>query len=140
MKIPKIRVPNIEQKTHIFNLSRSKVRYWCFRFRKEIVDGTDSNGAPAGLREHFEKLPGFTGWKEFAVSWDLPHLANCDQSGNPAIGTYCSCARHAVPLTIVGRLFSVWDEWRAKIKKDVPVLKIKGKHRKNQAKALSKDL
>jgi hypothetical protein len=130
-------IRDIEQKTHIFNLPRRRIRYWCFRFRTEELYGTSSNGAPAGLREYFEKIPGFTKWEEFAVSWDLPHLDNCNYMGHPPIGLSCSCSRQIVPLVIMGRLFSIWDEWKMTIRQEAPVLKIKGSRKANQAKSIS---
>jgi len=133
-----IRIPDIEHKTHIFNLPRRRVRYWCFRFQTEELEGSGSNGSPPGLKDYFEKVPGFLGWKEFAVSWDLPHLDNCNYDGHPPIGISCSCSKQIVPLTVVKRLFSVWDEWKMTIRQEAPVLRIKGKHKKSQAKSISK--
>jgi len=135
-----IKAPDIENKTHFFNLPRRKIRYWCFRFQHEEANQVSSNGAPPGLREHFEKTPGFTGWDQFAVSWDLPHLKNCNQGGAPAIGTFCTCAFKIVPLKMVLRSFSVWEEWNRAIRRDAPVLKLKGKQSKGQAKSLSKEM
>jgi hypothetical protein len=48
-------------------LQRRTVRYWCFRFRNEILNGVPSDGAPEGLKEHFEQLEGFRGWNYFAT-------------------------------------------------------------------------
>ena len=61
------------------------------------------NGAPQGLKEHFQNLPGFTNWREFAVRWDVP-------PGDP---------RQPVPLKIVQRKFSVWEEWQATMRSEV---------------------
>ena len=100
--------------THIFNLPRRKVRYWLFRFRTEAVEGIPANGAPEGLREYFEKYPGFIGWKAFAVSWDLPHIEGC-------LRDLCKCANEIVPLTPVSRQFSVWEEWDAQLRAEVKI-------------------
>ena len=72
------------------NLTKRQVRYWLFRFKTEAEGGTNSNGAPEGLREHFESQPMFGGWKKFAVDWDV----NEDS-----------------PLELAYRNFSVWEEW-----------------------------
>lgn len=131
-----IRIPNIEQKTHIFNLPRRRIRYWLYRFKNEEQGGALSNGSPDGLRDHFERLPGFDGWEQFAVSWDIPHLSNCVKSVTQ-FGV-CSCSRQVVPLKIVLRDRSVADEWRQVIMREAPILKIRGRQNKNQAKSISK--
>ena len=66
-----------------------KMRYWCFKFRNEVVENRTPPPAPKGLKEFIENLPGFAGWKYFAVSWDI-------QGGNP--------------FMVVLRLQSVWEE------------------------------
>lgn len=70
------------------NLRRA--RYWCNRFRQELLEGTPAEGAPEGFKEFMEGLPNFGGWRLFADSWDL-------RGGNP--------------FMVVYRLQSVWDEW-----------------------------
>jgi hypothetical protein len=52
-------------------LSRRTVRYWCFRFATEIAGGDSAVDAPDGLRDHFEALRWFSGWRTFAVTWDV---------------------------------------------------------------------
>jgi len=89
----------------ISDLPRKEVRYWLFRFRKEEIDSIPSNGSPKGLKEHFENLKGFKGWKYFAVRWDLP-------PGEPS---------DIVPLEMVDRKFSVWEEWQATMRSEVKV-------------------
>ena len=69
---------------------KRKMRYWCFRIRHSIVEDKPIPMYPKGLKEFVESLPGFAGWKYFAVSWDIT-------------GTN--------PFMIVLRLQSVWEEW-----------------------------
>jgi hypothetical protein len=71
-----------------YNLKRA--RYWCNRFRQELLEGDPAEGAPEGFKEFVEALPDFGGWRLFADSWDL-------RGGNP--------------FMVVYRLQSVWDEW-----------------------------
>ena len=52
-------------------LTRRKVRYWCFRFLTEQVEGIDASDAPEGLKERFEEMEWFQGWKKFGVTWDI---------------------------------------------------------------------
>lgn len=52
-------------------LTRRKVRYWCFRFKTEEVEFVPCTDAPAGLKGYFESLEWFSGWKQFAVTWDV---------------------------------------------------------------------
>ena len=72
------------------NTLKRKIRYWCFKFRNEIVEDRTPPPPPEGLKEFIESLPGFAGWKYFAVSWDI-HGEN--------------------PFMVVLRLQSVWQEW-----------------------------
>lgn len=104
-------------------LQRRTVRYWCFRFRNEVLNGVPSDGAPEGLKEHFEKLEGFRGWDRFAVSWDVPHKEYCNGNG-------CICGRDIVPLEIVLRKYSVWEEWQATIRSEAPTFPGLEKHEK----------
>jgi len=67
-----------------------KMRYWCYKYHHAAVEGLPEPNAPEGLKEFVEKLPGFAGWKKFAISWDI-HGEN--------------------PFMIVLRLMSVWEEW-----------------------------
>jgi hypothetical protein len=69
---------------------KRKMRYWCFRIRHSIIENKPMPAYPKGLKEFVESLPGFAGWKYFAVSWDI-------------VGTN--------PFMIVLRLQSVWEEW-----------------------------
>jgi len=83
------------------DLSRRDVRYWCFRFQTEINDGTSSKGAPRGLKRCMEHQEEFRGWREFAKSWDVSLTQ---------------------PLVVVERYFSVWEQWEAKLKRNVSPL------------------
>jgi len=67
-----------------------RMRYWCYKFRNEVVEDRTPPPAPGGLKEFIESLPGFAGWKYFAVSWDI-------WGENP--------------FMVVLRLQSVWEEW-----------------------------
>lgn len=53
------------------NLTRRKVRYWCFRFKTEKLGGDPANDSPDGLREHFENLEWFDSWLNFGITWDV---------------------------------------------------------------------
>lgn len=79
-----------EKKTE--KLTKSKARYWCFRFQTEATGGNKATEAPKGFKEFVEDLHGFTEWEKFAISWDLRHLG--DNS-----------------FMIVNRVLSVWQEW-----------------------------
>ena len=72
--------------------TKRKMRYWCFKIRHSVVNGTIRNDIPEGLREFVEGLHGFAGWENFAKTWDI-HGSN--------------------PFMIVLRLQSVWSEWDA---------------------------
>jgi len=109
----------------ISDLPRRKVRYWLFRFRNEVIEGVSSNGAPPGLKKHFENLPQFTGWEDFGVRWDLPHLEDCSHGGWYKVGESCSCANKKVPLICSPIRRSIWGEWRRTIKNEAPVLPVK---------------
>jgi hypothetical protein len=95
----------IIKRSNIHQLSRRKLRYWLFRFRTEALQSVPTNGAPSGLKNHFERLPEFTDWKDFAVKWDVPE----------------GDALEPVPLEIVQRKFSVWEEWQATMRAEVKV-------------------
>lgn len=69
---------------------KRKLRYWCFRIRLDELGEKKCPTPPKGLKKFVESLPGFAGWKYFAVSWDI-------QGENP--------------FMIVLRLQSVWQEW-----------------------------
>jgi len=53
------------------NLTKRQVRYWCFRFKTEADGIRSAEGAPEGLKRHFESLEWFTSWKDFTVTWDV---------------------------------------------------------------------
>jgi len=98
-------MPRIIKRNEFTQLSRRKLRYWLFRFRTEAIQSVSTNSAPKGMKEFFENLEGFTNWKEFAVTWDVP-------PGDP---------RQPVPMKIVPRKFSVWEEWQATMRSEVKV-------------------
>jgi len=98
-------MPRIIKRNTFARLPRRKLRYWLFRFRTQAIQSVSSNGAPKGMREYFESLPGFTDWRDFAVRWDVPP----GDHGQP------------VPLQIISRKFSVWEEWQAEMRQEVRV-------------------
>lgn len=68
-----------------------KARFWCHKIRADQFQERKNKLAyPKGWKKFVEDLPGFAGWKHFAVSWDI-------------VGTN--------PFMIVLRLQSVWEEW-----------------------------
>ena len=73
---------------------RRKLRYWCFRIRLAEVEDKKHllEGLPKGVKNFVESLPGFAGWKYFAVTWDI-HGEN--------------------PFMVYLRLQSVWQQWDA---------------------------
>lgn len=86
-------------------LSRSEVRYGCFRLQTETTGGPAAD-VPAGLREHFEGLEPFArfdGWRGFARKWDV----SPDD-----------------PLVMVARTTTVWQDWNSKLAEVVPLLPI----------------
>lgn len=95
-------------------LMRRTVRYWCFRFRTEVLEGVSSNGAPEGLKKHIESIEGFGGWDKFAGSWDFPHDPSCGLDP-------CECARTIIDYRIIPRRFSVWEEWHATVRAEAPI-------------------
>lgn len=52
-------------------LSRKTIRYWLFRFATEANGGEKAVEAPTGLKEYFEGLTWFQGWKSFGITWDV---------------------------------------------------------------------
>ena len=50
---------------------KRKIRYWCYKFRNEVVENRTPPPPPKGLKEFIESLPGFAGWKYFAETWDV---------------------------------------------------------------------
>ena len=114
----------IKRKTNKFaNMQRRTVRYWLFRFRTESLGGPSSNGSPKGLKKFFEEQDGFNGWNRFAVDWDIPHANGC--TGDP-----CKCASLIVPLVIIKRKFSVWEEWQATVRTEATIFPGFEKHEK----------
>ena len=89
------------------NLQRRKIRYWLYKYKKEALEGRLdlSNGAPKGLKEHFESQTLFTGWENFAVNWDLPHVRR------DCTITTCRCGPEVVPLEATRRYKSMTEEW-----------------------------
>ena len=53
------------------NLNRKQIRYSCFRLATEANGGAVAEGLPEGLKEHFEELPWFSGWKNYGITWDV---------------------------------------------------------------------
>jgi hypothetical protein len=88
-------------------MQRRKIRYWLYKYKKEALEGRAdlSNGAPKGLKEHFEGQSLFTGWENFAENWDLPHV----RKGCTLLT--CLCASEVVPLEAVRRYKGINEEW-----------------------------
>jgi hypothetical protein len=86
-------------------IERRRVRSACFR----ILNHLDKGGILEEIRDDLpedvlEALPrqkAFNGWRMFAHSWDVIHED---------------------PLTVVPRLFSVWEEWDAEVRSGTPLL------------------
>ena len=79
---------------------RGLVRYWCYRFQTETNGGASADDAPKGFRKYFESQELFSGWKNFAVKWDVS-----DDD----------------PFLLVRRGKSVWREWDEKLVGTVPI-------------------
>lgn len=64
--------PNVAAATpELKDLPRRKIRYWCYRFKTEQLEGVSADGAPYGLKDYFEKLEWFSSWLDFGVKWDV---------------------------------------------------------------------
>jgi len=95
------------------------MRYWLFRIRNEATGGSDANGAPEGLKQHFENQKLFTGWENFAVNWDIPHTTGCRRV---KVGENCDCSSSPVKRPrAVRRYKSVWEEWDDRLRTEAPV-------------------
>jgi len=87
-------------------LQKKQIRYWCFRFKTEVEGGAPAEGAPSGLREHFEGNSFFNlvkGWVGFASEWDIEM-----KDGNPEI------------KPIDKSIWKDWDEHCKSIAKSIP--------------------
>lgn len=82
----------VEKRNLTVNLTKRRARYWCFRFRKELLDGVSAKDAPKGFKKFIESLPGFSSWNRFADSWDIIQTEE---------NTFM----------IIYRILSVWQEW-----------------------------
>ena|SRR3989344_4561556 len=88
-------------------LTKRQVRYWCFRFRTEDEGGAKADGAPRGLKNHFEDLEWFSDWKDFSLIWDV---------------------KEDSPLEIRRLKENAEDEWQKIVEKNAKVLVVhKGK-------------
>lgn len=108
------------------DMKRRHIRYWLYKYKKETLEGKSglSNGAPKGLKEHFEAEPLFTGWENFAVNWDLPHA----EKGCTIVS--CTCGLEVVPLKAVRRYKSMTEEWDDLIMTQTKVIQISPKGEK----------
>jgi hypothetical protein len=107
---------------------RKRVRYLCFRIANEMQAKTNieraveagkmtkkqaaarliSTRAPKmkGFRHHYESLPQFEGWDQFAKTWDI----NLDQVDALDFST-------VDPFALRYRLRSVYDEWDDEVRR-----------------------
>lgn len=106
----------------MYNLPRRKIRYWLYKFKREAQKGSMNVGdkvPPEGLKEHFEAEEMFTGWENFAVTWDLPHVNNGCNFLN------CKCRSQVVPLKAVRIYKSVREEWEDIVRAETRVITLK---------------
>lgn len=88
------------------SLTRSKIRYICFRLQSEKVRGVilDKEGVltyALDIKEHMEEQDYFGGWEKFGKTWDVDEKA---------------------PLVVVPLKKSLESEWNATLKKNAKLL------------------
>ena len=92
-------------------LTRSNIRYICFRLKTESEGGPKASPAGTGvmshvveIKEHMEPQEFFGGWDKFGVTWDVDGIS---------------------PLVIIRRKTSLETEWNkvvAKQARDIPAV------------------
>ena len=88
----------------MFDLTRKRVRYFCFRIQNEVEGGAPAPEIPEGFKEYFEEQELFTGWENFAATWDVTK----DD-----------------PFKLYKRRFTIHEEWNATLRAVVPELPVK---------------
>jgi muconolactone delta-isomerase len=85
-----------------FNLRRQRkqVRYMLYRIQTEALGGPAADDTD-NIKEKFESLPMFGGWRFFGITWDVAH----DD-----------------PFRVVSRDHSVQDEWEAVVASKYPTV------------------
>jgi len=78
-------------------LTRSNIRYICFRLKTESEGGPKASPTDAGVmshvaevKEHMEPQDGFGGWDKFGITWDVDKIS---------------------PLVVMRRKTSLETEW-----------------------------
>ncbi len=101
----KLDFDELEKKGEPFALLQVKrrTRYYCFSMKTKVIDVSNSIRVPKKLINFFESHPGFEGWQNFGVTWDI---------------------KKQDPLDIFYRNFSVNQEWDATIRRVVPELPV----------------
>jgi len=85
---------------------RHDIRYACFRIQKEKEDGTKAEEKHHKIGNQVEKIDGFGGWNNFAITWDI-------STPNP--------------IAIVSRKWSIYEEWNQtlmRITVPLPIVKV----------------
>lgn len=103
------------RKDHNIKQVRRQVRYWCFRFKTEESGACKADGAPKGIRKHFEDNDYFLGWKNFNESngWDVSHTE---------------------PLELVPLRMGSDDAWNKELEKSIKELPKKEEKKKSTKK------
>lgn len=98
---------------------RKQVRYWCFRYKNEIQNGSKATGSPRGLRKNFEENENFLGWDLFNESkgWDVGK----DE-----------------PLEMKPLKFGSDELWNKHLKKTLPEVPVKKTEKKSKFKNIFK--
>lgn len=75
---------------------RHDIRYACFRMQTNTMGGSKPEKKHQTLAKKIEKLKGFEGWDNFAVTWDVSMVT---------------------PIVLVKRKWSVLEEWNQTLKR-----------------------
>ena len=106
------------------NLTRSQVRYYCFRIQTELASGTDAGNIPDGLKEHIESQDFFQSWEEFGETWDISEAKKGKIFTNP--------------LDVTLRTYGIQEEWQRTIEREARELPIKTEKKKKKRKIFFK--
>lgn len=84
---------------------RHDIRYACFRIQNEKNGGAKAEKAHWKTAKKIEKIEGFEGWRNFAITWDVSMPE---------------------PLVIVKRKWSIFQEWNQTLERiAIPLTRIR---------------